>query len=127
MMSKQPLPNKKDTHAAPTNQKEPLTRNATKPGGPILPGAQGYRNPGATPNLRGVEPNTEVHKGTPNPHQEGTAGHHGTPHNPGMEQASNPHGHGVPTPIVDHKGAAKHHSAPLPTPMPGNYVPEGAA
>ena len=123
-MPKQPLPNHHATHAA--HGKEPIKRTATAPGGPILPGAQGYRNPGATPNLRGVEPNTAVHKGTPNPHQEGTAGHHGTPHHPGFEQAGNPHGHGVPTPIVDHKGAAKHHSAPLPTPTPGDSVHEGA-
>jgi len=127
-MAKQPLPNHQDTHApkAVKKVKGAEARNETPPGGPILPGAQGYRNPGATPNLRGVEPNTAVHKGTPNPEQHGDwKGKED--HRPGMEQASNAHGHGVPTPVVGNKGAKKHHSAPLAHPMPGDYVPEGAA
>jgi hypothetical protein len=69
-----------------------------KPGGPILPGAQGYVNPGPTDNLRGVEPNTAMHRGQPNPEQHGTPGHiGGADHNPGMAQAGQVHGHGVNT------------------------------
>jgi len=67
-----------------------------KPGGPILPKKQGYVNPGPTPNLRGVEPNTAHHKGTPNPHQSGTPGHiGGADHSPGKN--SDTHGKGVST------------------------------
>lgn len=35
------------------------------PGGPIKQSAQGYENPGATPNMRGVEENTGHSNGTP--------------------------------------------------------------
>jgi hypothetical protein len=43
-----------------------------KPGGPIKPSQQGFVNPGPTDNLRGVEHNTSMHRGTPNPEQHGT-------------------------------------------------------
>jgi hypothetical protein len=66
-----------------------------KPGGPILPGAQGYVNPGPTKNLRGVEANTSMHRGTPNPEQSGTADKHGD-HNPGKGQAGDVHRPNVP-------------------------------
>ena len=52
------------------------TLHDLKPGGPIKPKAQGYVNPGPTDNLRGVEPNTAFHKGTPNPEQHGSQRSH---------------------------------------------------
>ena len=59
------------------------TLHDLKPGGPLQPTKQGYVNPGPTPNLRGVEPNTAMHRGTPNPGQAGTDIRHGD-HNPGF-------------------------------------------
>ena len=84
------------------------------PGGPIMPKKQGYVNPGPTPNLRGVEPNTAFHKGEPNPEQSGTPGKHGD-HNPGKGASGDPHGHGVPTPIVHPAGRHSDVSAKINT------------
>jgi hypothetical protein len=68
-----------------------------KPGGPILPAKQGFVNPGPTPNLRGVEPNTARHKGTPNPEQHGSHGPIGDyVHDPGHGQAGDVHRPDVP-------------------------------
>jgi hypothetical protein len=87
-----------------------------KPGGPILPGAQGFVNPGPTDNLRGVEPNTAMHRGTPNPEQHGSDIRHGD-HNPGMAQAGKPHKHqgdGAPEPT----GRTAEHGKKLAPPEP---------
>ena len=95
------------------------TLHDLKPGGPIMPSKQGFVNPGPTDNLRGVEPNTAMHRGTPNPHQMGSAGHiNGQDHNPGMGQAGEVHGHGIQTPIEGNKNVAKHHNAPVMSPPP---------
>lgn len=75
----QPKPPHEASHSLDAKGK-PAPRNAReamKPGGPIKPKQQGYVNPGPTDNLRGVEPNTNPHKGTPNPEQQGTGGKHG--------------------------------------------------
>ena len=117
----QPLPNKSATHAG---KGKPAPRNAREempPGGPIKPSPMGFENPGPTDNLRGVEPNTANDRGTPNPPQSGTAGHHGN-HAPGQAAAGDTHGHGIPTPIVGNKGAKKHHSVPVPPPSPGDVA-----
>ena len=87
-----------------------------KPGGPILPSKQGFENPGPTTNLRGVEANTEMHRGTPNPEQRGTEARHGD-HNPGMAEAGMDHGRqgdGAPTA----SGRTGEHSKKVPPPMP---------
>ncbi len=87
-----------------------------KPGGPILPGAQGFVNPGPTDNLRGVEPNTAMHRGTPNPEQHGTEARHGD-HNPGMAQAGEPHGRGIHAPTAARERTSDK-SSKLAPPMP---------
>lgn len=101
-----------ESKPAPRNARE-----AMKPGGPIMPKKQGFRNPGATPNLRGVEPNTSMHKGTPNPEQKGTAPRLGD-HNPPMND--DVHGHGITPGPIPNKGRKMYHSKPTPTPMPGD-------
>lgn len=121
----QPQPNKSATHAGKGKPAPRNAREAMPPGGPIKPSPMGPHNPGPTPNLRGVEPNTGRDKGQPNPPQRGTAGHHGD-HAPGQADAGNTHGHGVPAPIVGNRGAKKHHSAPLRGVAPGDHVPKGA-
>lgn len=91
-----------------------------KPGGPIQPSAQGFKNPGPTKNLRGVEPNTEMHRGTPNPEQKGSDMRHGD-HNPGMAQAGMDHGrqgHGAPQAMSDrHSDKGTKLAPPKPDPM----------
>lgn len=90
-----------------------------KPGGPIKPGQQGFVNPGPTTNLRGVEANTSMHRGTPNPEQHGThKSREG--HDPGMGQAGDVHRPNVP---VVMQAVAEKHSAkgtkvapPMPNP-----------
>jgi hypothetical protein len=95
------------------------TLHDLKPGGPIKPTKQGYVNPGPTDNLRGVEPNTAMHKGTPNPQQQGSHGPIGDyVHDPGKGQADEVHGHGIQTPVEGNKAVAKHHSAPIMHPAP---------
>jgi hypothetical protein len=101
-MANQPEVNKTRQSAPPA---KPAPHKGTlhdlKPGGPIMPAKQGYENPGVTPNLRGVEPNTAMHKGTPNPQQEGSHGPIGDyVHDPGKGDADNHYGHGIPTPTV---------------------------
>ena len=102
-----------------TRQSGPEAKKAPKdvihqlqPGGPIMPSKQGYVNPGPTPNLRGVEPNTAMHRGTPNPEQSGTRGHEMQHHAPGFDNG-NHYGHGVPTPITRVPGRHSDHSAPI--------------
>jgi len=64
-----------------------------KPGGPLMYPQQGYENPGPTPNLRGVEENTNMSKGTENPEQHGSAGDISDyVHDPGMGEAGNQRG-----------------------------------
>ena len=94
----QPKPNHSATHSldakgktAPRNARE-----AMPPGGPIKPNPMTFKNPGPTDNLRGVEPNTAHHKGTPNPPQMGTRHGEMQHHDPGMGAAGDSHGHGVP-------------------------------
>lgn len=88
------------------------TLHDLKPGGPIMPSKQGYENPGPTPNLRGVEPNTAMHKGTPNPQQMGSHGPIGDyVHDPG--KSDDVHGHGIEMPIQGNPHVAKHMSAPV--------------
>jgi hypothetical protein len=95
------------------------TLHDLKPGGPIMPKKQGFVNPGPTDNLRGVEPNTAMHRGTPNPHQMGSAGHiGGADHNPGMEQATNTHGHETANTPMQAKGRTSEHSKKMAPPMP---------
>ena len=68
-----------------------------KPGGPILPRPQPANKP--NPTDRGDEPNTRMHRGTPNPEQHGSDIRHGD-HNPGMAQSGAVHdrqGRGAPT------------------------------
>ena len=92
-----------------------------KPGGPILPGAQGFRNPGATPDLRGVEANTAMHRGTPNPEQHGATGRVHGDHDPGMAQASDvhrPNVHPVAPPVGEkHSAKGTMSASPEPNPM----------
>lgn len=106
--------------SAPPAKPAPKTEGGAIPhGGPIQPNAQGYRNPGATPNLRGVEPNTEMHKGTPNPEQHGTHKNR-EDHNPGMAQAGDTHRPHVPVvlPVKDrHSNASTKVPPPMPDPM----------
>ena len=72
-------------------------RGGIDPGGPLMPSKQGFINPGPTPNLRGVEPNTAFHKGEPNPQQHGSHGPIGDyVHDPGMAQAGDVHRPNVP-------------------------------
>ncbi len=102
-------------------QAKPAPRKGTlhdlKPGGPIKPKAQGYVNPGPTDNLRGVEPNTAMHRGTPNPEQHGQIGHiGGANHDPGKND--DVHGHGVPMPVVGNPHTQHHFSKPIATPDP---------
>lgn len=110
-----------------TRQSGPQARPAPKdalhtlkPGGPIKPKAQGFQNPGPTKNLRGVEPNTAMHRGTPNPEQHGTPGHiGGADHNPGMNDDT--HGHGIVTfsgPHPDSKESTRSMKSPPPAPNP---------
>ena len=81
--------------SGPEAKKAPEKEGGSIPhGGPIKPNAQGFVNPGPTNNLRGVEPNTAMHRGTPNPDQKGSDIRHGD-HEPGMGQAGEVHGHGV--------------------------------
>ena len=70
------------------------------PGGPIKNSKQGFVNPGPTPNLRGVEDNTTMHRGTPNPEQHGTHKNR-EDHNPGMAQAGDVHRPNVPVVMAD--------------------------
>ena len=124
----QPKPNHAATHSLDAKGK-PAPRNAREampPGGPIKPNPMGFENPGPTPDLRGVEPNTQPSRGTPNPHQQGTAGHHGAHSGDLSGTSGDPHGHGIPTPVVGNKGSKKHHGAPLVMPTPGDKVPKGA-
>jgi len=120
----QPKPPHGASHSLDAKGK-PAPRNAREampPGGPIKPKPMGFVNPGATPNLRGVEPNTAMHRGTPNPHQMGSRHADMAQHAPGQAAAGDTHGHGIPTPIVGNKGAKKHHSAPAPRPTPGDVA-----
>ena len=86
-----------------------------KPGGPIMPSKQGFVNPGPTDNLRGVEPNTAMHRGTPNPEQHGTHKNR-EDHNPGMAQAGDVHRPRVPE--VMPKGKTAEHSTKVAPPEP---------
>jgi hypothetical protein len=86
-----------------------------KPGGPIKPGQQGYVNPGRTDNLRGVEPNTAMHRGEPNPEQKGSDVRHGD-HDPGMGESGNVRCHGIDAPTAS--GRTGEHSTKLAPPMP---------
>lgn len=90
-----------------------------KPGGPIKPSAQGFVNPGPTDNLRGVEPNTAFHKGTPNPEQHGTHKNR-EDHNPGMGQAGDVHRPNVPIVLAaaNEKHSAKGTKVAPPMPNP---------
>jgi hypothetical protein len=88
-----------------------------KPGGPIMPSKQGFQNPGPTKNLRGVEPNTAMHKGTPNPEQHGTHPRIGD-HNPGFND--DVHGHGISPGAMPNKGRMQAHGKMSPTPMPND-------
>ena len=126
-MPQQPQPNHDATHSGSTAKTAPRNaREEMAPGGPVKWNQQTYRNPGATPNLRGVEPNTERHKGFPNPHQSGTAGHYGEPHAPGFGEAGNHHGNGVATPV---RVAGRHSDAGvmIAHPTPGHSVHENGA
>lgn len=88
-----------------------------KPGGPIKPSAQGFVNPGPTDNLRGVEPNTSMHKGTPNPEQHGTHKNR-EDHNPGMGQTGDVHRPDVPVVLAatneKHSAKGTKVAAPMP-------------
>ena len=88
-----------------------------KPGGPIKPGAQGFANPGPTTNLRGVEPNTAMHRGTPNPEQSGSDIRHGD-HNPGMAQAGDVHRPNVPVVPAAQMEKHSHKGTKVPPPEP---------
>ena len=85
------------------------------PGGPIKPSQQGFVNPGPTTNLRGVEANTDPHKGTPNPEQHGSHKSR-EDHDPGMAQAGMTHRPNVP--IVLAKGKTSEHSTKVAPPEP---------
>lgn len=87
-----------------------------KPGGPIMPSKQGFVNPGPTDNLRGVEPNTSRHKGTPNPEQHGSPARLGD-HNPGMGQAGDVHRPDVPV-VMASKERHSDKGTKVPPPMP---------
>ena len=114
MAQPQPPNTRQSGPQAKTASKDPL--HDLKPGGPIMPSKQGFVNPGPTKNLRGVEPNTAMHRGTPNPEQHGSHGKMGD-HNPGFSDDT--HGHGVTTTQVlnnRHSDVSKK----SPTPMPGD-------
>jgi hypothetical protein len=88
-----------------------------QPGVPIQPTKQGFVNPGPTDNLRGVEPNTAMHKGEPNPEQHGSHGPIGDyVHDPGKGQAGEPHGRGINAPMA--KGRTAEHSTKVAPPPP---------
>jgi hypothetical protein len=118
MMAQPQPPNTRQSgpQAKPAS-KDPL--HLIKPGGPIKPSKMGFINPGPTDNLRGVEPNTAMHRGTPNPDQHGSHGHvGGVDHAPGIN--SDVHGHGVPTFTKPVPGRHSSVSAQVPTPTPGD-------
>lgn len=100
---------------------KPAPRDALhqlKPGGPIMPSKQGFVNPGPTDNLRGVEPNTAMHRGEPNPEQKGSDVRHGD-HDPGMAQAGVTHRPRVPmVSAVNERTADKSTKAAPPEPDP---------
>jgi hypothetical protein len=120
-MSKQPGPpqtRQSGPQAKPASKDE---LHKLKPGGPIMPAKQGFVNPGPTDNLRGVEHNTNFHKGEPNPEQHGSHGPIGDyVHNPGMGQAGDVHRPGVPvvTADVSAKHSAKGTKVAPPMPNP---------
>lgn len=102
-----------EAHKAP---QDPI--HSTKPGGPIKEPPMGFKNPGPTANLRGVEHNTAMHRGTPNEEQHGTR-KGPADHSPGFSDDT--HGHGVPpAPMV--KGRHSEVSKKQPTPTPGDVA-----
>ena len=111
----QPQPPKTRQSAPPAKPAPKDALHQLKPGGPIQPSKQGYVNPGPTDNLRGVEPNTAMHRGEPNPEQHGSHGRIGD-HDPGMGQAGEVHRPDVP--IVLAKGKTAEHSTKVAPPMP---------
>lgn len=122
-MAKQPQPPHGATHSLDAKGK-PAPRNAREampPGGPIKPKPMGFVNPGPTPDLRGVEPNTANDRGTPNPHQVGSKHHEVAHHDPGQGAAGDPHGHGVPAASylpIRHSDV----STKVPPPNPGDVA-----
>ena len=74
-------------------------------------------NPGPTDNLRGVEPNTAMHRGTPNPEQHGTHKNR-EDHNPGMGQAGMTHRPNVEAVMVDQREKHSGRGVPSPSPEP---------
>lgn len=114
-MAAQPQPpntRQSGPEAKPSPPKDALHK--LKPGGPIMPKKQGFVNPGPTDNLRGVEPNTAMHRGTPNPEQKGSDVRHGD-HNPGMNDDT--HGHGIDV-KPGNMAVQKHHGQKLAPPPP---------
>lgn len=132
-MAKMPQPAHGATHSLDATGKD--TGRDGKPmlqpeGGPIMPKKQGYVNPGPTPNLRGVEPNTARHKGFPIPtDQPGDPGEIGTQreHNPGRGESGNHRGGGVPMPVKRVQGRHSDVSTKVGVPSPGHSVHENGA
>ena len=114
----QPMPpNTRQSGPQAKQAKKEGTLHDLKPGGPIMPTKQGFVNPGPTDNLRGVEPNTAMHRGTPNPEQHGSHGPIGDyVHDPGMNDDT--HKGGIQTPVEGNKAVAKHHGKPIMHPAP---------
>ena len=120
----QPKPPHAASHSLDAKGK-PAPRNAREampPGGPIKPKPMGFVNPGPTDNLRGVEPNTAPGRGTPNPPQHGTTDHHGAHSGDLSGTSGDPHGHGVPMPIVHVQGRHSDVSTKIPPPAPGDVA-----
>lgn len=81
------------------------------PGGPLSPTAQGFENPGRTPNLRGVETNTDPSKGSPAEKPEVSAEGHGATDGDSAigefsDQSAETHEAGVPVPPGYGRGRA---------------------
>ena len=91
-----------------------------KPGGPITLVPMGFENPGPTVNLRGVEPNTAMHRGTSNPEQHGDFKSKND-HNPGFD-GGHTFEHGVPTPVSKVPGRHSDVSKKVPPAMPGHFA-----
>lgn len=121
MAQPQPPNTRQSGPEAKQTDKDPLHK--LKPGGPIKPTQQGFVNPGPTKNLRGVEPNTANHRGTPNPEQHGQMGHiNGHDHDPGKGAAGDAHGHGVPTFTKPVPGRHSAVSVTVPPANPGDVA-----
>lgn len=102
------MPDPRTSGAYPEVTDQAARGRTIPPGGPISPEPMGYENPGATPNLRGVEANTNPSKGDPLEMPESLgAGKHGSldgaPELTDMAQAGMTYEAGVDVPKSDRR------------------------